>query len=778
LKKKAVDDMEKKNKVPLRLKIAQIPELLVANISSWLGAWQGWVHIVLAFLVLEIAVFSIEQARWISPQPLLSLILFVSFFVASLFTLSRLPRALVHILIIVIGIVVTMAQSLVLLPESASGLTGLFNLIQTWWQASRKMLPGEESMVFIVFITFLTWVIGYLTAWFILKKNNAWMAISLGLVVIIVNLSNLPDKYYFFFPLFFIVTALLMMQIRTTRQSSKTGSRTVFAGRNILYPVISLVCIIVVAASISWAVPQVRATGLQNTISTRISLAREIRDSKINIFNTVPSKQSRSTISTRQDLQFEGTWHEDDRVDFTVKSDRPSYWRVFAYDTYTRQGWESSQENESLLEQNQAVTDDQNAAEQNVTKYTVTAGMRTDIVLVSGDFVSSDMPAIVHRNAENEITAVTATRVLAPGESYTVKAVLPVPGISELAGAGVNYPADITDKYLQLPPDFPEKVRQLSESITGGAKTPYEKVTAINKYLEQFPYSKDITPQPEGADAVEYFLFTQKSGFCLYFASAMTVMLRSVDVPARLVVGYLPGDPGENAGEYLLRDKYYHAWPQVYFPGYGWVDLEATPGGAGSPVAVNTPLVSEGNVAGQPQWDAWQQYLPYWLNNLPASGAQASGPAPQKFKSRALPFADELGRALLIISGSIVLIFVLLSPLLALRAAFYRWLWHVDRTALASRTYEKLCRLAALVKLGPRPQQTPLEFAAELAVVFPQEAKDLDHIAQAYVENRFGRRESKMGLFEEAEILKARYRVYDALLQRLGITRTIFRKKR
>jgi transglutaminase-like putative cysteine protease len=777
LKKKEVSDMEKKSKTPLSMRISQIPEWLVVKISSWLGGWQGWIHIILAFLVLEIAVFSIEQARWISPQPLLSLILFISFLAAGLFTLSRLPGAWIHVLLLMTGIVVTIGQAVILLPEPASGLSGLFGLLQTWWQASRKMLPAEERMVFVVFITFLAWVIGYLTAWFILKKNNAWMAISLGLVVIIVNLSNLPDRYYFFFPLFFIVTALLMMQIRTTKQGIKSGSRTVFTGRNILYPVISIICIIVLAASISWVTPQVRAAGLQNTISTQISLAREIRDSKINIFNTVPSKQSRSTISTRQDIQFEGSWHENERIDFTVRSERPSYWRVFAYDTYTRQGWESSREEETLLEQDKTAIDAANVPEQNLLEYTVTTGMSTDIVLVSGEFVSTDIPVVVHRNAENEVTAVTAPRILGPEESYTVKAALPVPGLSELSGAGENYPANITGKYLQLPPDFPEKVRKLSEDITREAKTPYEKVTAINNYLEKFPYKKEITPKPEGMDGVEYFLFTQQSGFCLYFASAMTVMLRSVDVPARLVVGYLPGDPGESAGEYILRDKYYHAWPQVYFSGYGWVDLEATPGGEGSPVAVTTPLISESNSGYQPGWDYWQEFLPYWPYYLPNTGYQDTGTTTQKFKSRALPFADELGRALLIIFGSIIIIFVLLSPLLALRAAFYRWLWHVDRSALASRTYEKLCRLAALVKLGPRPQQTPLEFAAELAVIYPQEAKALDHIAQAYVENRFGHRESKMGLFEEAEILKARYRVYEVLLRRLGITRILFGKK-
>jgi len=101
----------------------------------------------------------------------------------------------------------------------------------------------------------------------------------------------------------------------------------------------------------------------------------------------------------------------------------------------------------------------------------------------------------------------------------------------------------------------------------------------------------------------------------------------------------------------------------------------------------------------------------------------------------------------------------------------------VDRSAIAARTFTNMCKLAAMVKLGPRPSQTPLEFAATLAVVFPQEAGAVKHITQAYVENRFGRREGKLGLFEEAEILKARCRIYDALLLRLGLTGKVFSKR-
>jgi hypothetical protein len=73
-----------------------------------------------------------------------------------------------------------------------------------------------------------------------------------------------------------------------------------------------------------------------------------------------------------------------------------------------------------------------------------------------------------------------------------------------------------------------------------------------------------------------------------------------------------------------------------------------------------------------------------------------------------------------------------------------------------------------MVKLGPRPHQTPAEYAAELSAEFPSQAKDLEMITQVYVENRFGRRTERPGLFEEAEILKARCSAFGALLSRLG----------
>ncbi len=763
--------MEKQKKLPYQAGEPQVLTALPERLRAWLGNWWGWVNIGLLFLVLEIAVLSIEQARWIDPQPSLTLVLFLSILILWLLVKSRLPGAVKHILALVIGVIVTVWQAYSILPPlgTVSKFQHLLNVIQSWFQAAGTLVPGDEKILFAVFLTFLTWVIGYVSTWFILRRHNAWVAVTLGAVVILVNLSNLPSSYYFFFGLYFLSSVFLITQTRIARQHYIAGHTTGYTGRGLLYLTASLLIIVILAGYISWITPEARVPQLQTMIATRTLWKHNIEESKLNLFGAIPAKQALSTTSSRRDLPFEKEWHQGDRVDFIINSNSPSYWRMNVYDTYTSQGWESSPTNEYLLKPKEPWVDIKTLSNRDKIKYTVTNEMKTDVQLTGGDFISSDTPVLVHVSA-GEVMAVTVPRILSPGERYTVTSSSSNIVIDKFSGAGMDYPQYIVDNYLQLPPDFPEDVRLLSENITREAETPYDKVMAINDYLSRIPYTEKIEAPPEGTDGVQYFLFTQKSGFCLYFASAMAVMLRSVDVPSRLVVGYLPGDPGEKVGQYILRDKHYHTWTQAYFPGYGWVDLEATPSGTGSPVTINTPMVSSRAIESLPQWDIWQLYQATLAPTGAGSNTAAANTAAKpKFRMGPLPFANALGRALLIIFSIALVLTILLIPVLAIRSAFYRWLWHVDRAAIASRTYANMCKLAAMVKLGPRPQQTPLEFAAALATVFPQESKALDRIVRAYLENRFGRREGKLGLFEEAEILKARCRVYDALLQRLGI---------
>lgn len=133
------------------------------------------------------------------------------------------------------------------------------------------------------------------------------------------------------------------------------------------------------------------------------------------------------------------------------------------------------------------------------------------------------------------------------------------------------------ESFLELPEDLPERVRDLARKLTDGYAGDYDKIGALTAYLKQFPYTLEPSDVPRDADFVDYFLFEGREGYCVYFASALAVMGRCVDIPTRYVEGYtMPPEPG--AGErYEITSANAHAWVEAYFPGLGWVPFEATP---------------------------------------------------------------------------------------------------------------------------------------------------------------------------------------------------------
>jgi hypothetical protein len=135
--------------------------------------------------------------------------------------------------------------------------------------------------------------------------------------------------------------------------------------------------------------------------------------------------------------------------------------------------------------------------------------------------------------------------------------------------------------YLQIPDEIPPRVRELAADVTAAAPTWYDKAQAIERYLrDEIPYTLEMQAPPEGQDPIDFFLFDRRAGHCEYFASAMTIMLRAVGVPARNVNGFLGGAWNEY-GEYVaVRSGDAHSWVEVYFPGHGWVTFDPTPPGA------------------------------------------------------------------------------------------------------------------------------------------------------------------------------------------------------
>jgi hypothetical protein len=177
---------------------------------------------------------------------------------------------------------------------------------------------------------------------------------------------------------------------------------------------------------------------------------------------------------------------------------------------------------------------------------------------------------------------------LGPGAIYSVESQVTGATAADLRGAATtaSLPTALERDYLQLPSPY-ARVAALARSITAGDTTTYDRVQALIKWIGKHTrYSTDIPPLPAGADTVDEFLFGNRVGFCEQISTSLTVMLRSLGIPAREAVGYVPGSYNPVTDLYEVRADDAHAWVQVWFPGYGWQDFDPT---AVVPLANPTP---------------------------------------------------------------------------------------------------------------------------------------------------------------------------------------------
>jgi hypothetical protein len=252
-----------------------------------------------------------------------------------------------------------------------------------------------------------------------------------------------------------------------------------------------------------------------------------------------------------------------------ITQPRQHYWRSSVFGAYTGQGWL-----EMPVEAIEATSDRPSARAGRYAltqQYELAAGS-------SGVLFAVNEPMSASEGALLAATAADGSRLLfGQADTYSVASWATGVSATELRAAPANYPPGFFEAYLQLPDSLPARVRDLAARITRGANNNYDKALRVQQYLRRtYPYELDVPAQP-ARDAVDYFLFEAPGGFCSHFASAMAVLLRVEGVPARVAAGYATGDFDQARGAWHVTASAAHAWVEVYFPGYGWVEFEPTP---------------------------------------------------------------------------------------------------------------------------------------------------------------------------------------------------------
>ena len=372
----------------------------------------------------------------------------------------------------------------------------------------------------------------------------------------------------------------------------------------------------------------------------------------------------------------------------------------------------------------------------------------------AGDPASAD--GVSHRSY---LLLDSTTSLLNPFHNYVAFryegfSLVPEVSPSLLRAAPMSYPDFVRSTYLQLP-KLDSRIAELARQITSRAATPYDKAVVMESYLRtRYAYTLNLTGKP-GEDALARFLFINRAGHCEYFASAMTVMLRALGIPARYVNGFLPGQYNDIGGDYIVRASDAHSWVEVYFPGYGWMTFDPTPPGPDPAENFLTRIGAYWDWI-ELTWNEWIINYDFAHQFLLAQNVQRTSRA---WSERARGFFEALQRrgkdwikswdasrwptrALLPLSLALFLValnFVKLRR--ALRRLLLEWrlrAWREPQpdTRLASLLYDELLRLLARRGFRRRASETPLEFAA--AVPASGLGPALQEFTRLYAQARFG----------------------------------------
>ncbi len=277
----------------------------------------------------------------------------------------------------------------------------------------------------------------------------------------------------------------------------------------------------------------------------------------------------------------------DETLVMRVKASRPDFWRGQSFDQWDGRTWRQSDATPKPRTGDSPIF----LAGAPEDRETGLLGTGTDFVQTV--FVEQPGPNLIfaayapHRVYFSDRTlfeldeGTVRTGVQLPqGAVYTVVS-RRLPVTADILRASQRVPLGLApalqSRYTQLPESVPARVRTLAADVTAGKMTTYDKVLALEAWMgANTSYTLDIPALPAGADAVDRYLFVDRQGFCEQIGSALVVMLRSQGIPARLAVGFTPGERNPFTGLWEVRAKDAHAWAEVWFPGVGWQPFDPT----------------------------------------------------------------------------------------------------------------------------------------------------------------------------------------------------------
>ncbi|MGK7956784.1 MAG: DUF3488 and DUF4129 domain-containing transglutaminase family protein, partial [Crocosphaera sp.] len=431
------------------------------------------------------------------------------------------------------------------------------------------------------------------------------------------------------------------------------------------------------------------------------------------------------------------------KIVMRVRSHSPGFWKALSFDHYTGQGWKiTNDEDFDTLQRDKW-------SYRFFLRFPSTA-MKTKKVIQSYTAVA-DLPNIIPSLSQPRHLYFPAQEIgvddldnlrspvgLLEGLTYTVVSNVPYRDRTALQKSPPDYSDKIKETYLNIPPEIEEKVRNKTLQLlkTQSFKSTYELVLFLTQAVkQQYTIQEELPFFEDNEDLVESFLFKYEGGAVDHFATTLTIMLRSVGIPARLTVGFAPGQFNPLTGFYVVKNTDAYALTEVYFPYYGWYMFDPIPGHDLFPASLEEDQT----------FSVLKQFWNWVASWIPSPVANFFNVIWTKIIIGFISFLGWLWR--FISSG---LIGTLVGLLLAVGLGLLGWLgWgqlrkfgyyrRLSQLPPMVRLYEEMIRVLKAKGYPKHPAQTPLEYVNVSYQQHPQEqAEIIDEISLAYVSWRYG----------------------------------------
>jgi transglutaminase-like putative cysteine protease len=335
----------------------------------------------------------------------------------------------------------------------------------------------------------------------------------------------------------------------------------------------------------------------------------------------------------------------------------------------------------------------------------------------------------------DDVEAVRVDNTPNDGDQYQVNGLESVASAEALKSAPTNDPGFILARYLGNPTTVTQRTVDLAHQVTANASNRYDQALAIQEYLRNtFPYDENVDTPPADQDAVDFFLFDGKRGYCEYFASSMVVMLRSLNIPARLVAGYHSAPFDQESGGYLYREKQAHTWVEVYFPGYGWIPFEPTPAVDRIDLAQDQPAEAAASPTVEPTQVPDEPAPTPTLMPTPLGT-----PAPNTITNSRDGDGESSTFDRIVAGVARVIAVVALLVIAVALIGSISWHWRLRGLRPGAAMFARVQRVGKWWGVKPDATMTPIEFARELGRVAPAVRRPVRIVAELYETEQYGK---------------------------------------